>query len=410
MYETTFIALFEHASIGIIISSENGRILRSNPFSSQIFGYDDKELDGQHIEVLLPENLRHSHIEFRKKYIEHPQNRVMGSNLNLLALKKNGTQFPVEISLTFFEIDGQKQFVSFVIDITERKNAQMKLLKLAEELESKVVERTKELSDALLELNHTNDGLHLEMDQKQKVEEQIRRMLAKEKELNELKSRFVSMASHEFRTPLAGILTSVSLIGKYSQVEEEPKRQRHILNIKKSVKTLTTILNDFLSIDKLDQGMVSSKSSHFDFNSLIQETIDELRETTMLRHQISVDLGIEEISVFQDREMIHHVVVNLISNALKYSPEGSTITIRTSAAESTVTLEVQDQGMGIPLEDQPYLFGQFFRAQNVTNLQGTGLGLNIVKRYLDLMDGSIGFVSVENIGTTFTVVLPLEKT
>lgn len=405
----TFRALFEHSSIGIIISNEGGVIEQSNPYASKMFGYAPGELNGQKVEVLIPPHIREKHVTYRENYNKHPQPRAMGSNLNLMAVKKDSTLFPVEVSLTFFETDGRRQIVSFVNDITERKRAENDLRRLTEELEFKVRERTKELSDALLELSHTNEGLHQEMEQRKKVEAQIRGMLENEKELNELKSRFVSMASHEFRTPLGGILTSVSLIGKYPKTEDEPKREKHVQNIKKSVRNLTNILNDFLSSDKLDQGKVTSSPSQFDFSKFIDEAVGELKETSDKGHKFDVFHKEEHLSVFQDKEMIRNVVINLISNAIKYSPEESTVFIRSKLNGGNVMLEIQDQGMGIPQEDQKHLFERFFRAKNVINLQGTGLGLNIVRRYLDLMGGTISFVSKENEGTTFIVSLPVEK-
>lgn len=409
MDQMTFKALFEHSFIGIIISNDKGMIERANPYVSQIFGYLPDELVGQAIEVLLPESFRERHVHYRNQYIANPHPRAMGKNINLLAVKKNGEFFPVEISLTSFDTSGHRQIVSFVNDITERKKAETDLLRLTEVLETKVSERTKELSDALLELNHTNQGLEQEMVQRKKIETQIREMLEKEKELNELKSRFVSMASHEFRTPLGGIMTSVSLISKYLTPEIEVKCGKHVQNIKKSVRNLTNILNDFLSLDKLEQGKISSSPIRFNLNQFIDDSVEELLEMSGKGHVIEITHKEPEVSIFQDREMIRSVLVNLISNAMKYSPEGTTIFIRTDCKDHLVTLEIQDQGMGIPASDQKHLFERFFRAKNVTNLQGTGLGLNIVKRYLDLMEGSISFISHENQGTTFRVTLPVEK-
>lgn len=405
----SFQALFEHSSIGIIISNEEGIIERSNPYASKIFGFEHGELIGQTIEVLIPPYLREKHVQYRALYNNNPQPRSMGTNLNLMAVKKDSTLFPVEVSLTFFENNGKLQIVSFINDISVRKQAENDLRRLTEELETKVRERTKELTDALLELSHTNEGLKQEMEQRKKVESQIRGMLETEKELNELKSRFVSMASHEFRTPLGGILTSVSLIAKYPKTEDEPKREKHIQNIKKSVRNLTNILNDFLSLDKLDQGKIASSPSQFDLTTFLDEAIDELKETSDRDHVFEVSHQAPHLSVFQDKEMIRNVVINLISNAIKYSPEGSTIFVRSRGDGGQVVLEIQDQGMGIPKEDQKHLFERFFRAKNVLNLQGTGLGLNIVKRYLDLMGGNIQCTSEENQGTTFIVTLPREK-
>ena len=409
MDEMTFKALFDHSSIGIIISSDAGVIEKANPYVSQIFGYEPDELIGKVVEVLLPENLRERHVHYRNQYIANPHPRAMGKNINLLALKKNGESFPVEISLTFFETNGHRQIVSFVNDITERKKAEADLLRFTEELETKVSERTKELSDALIELSHTNEGLQQEMEQRKRVEAQIREMLETEKELNELKSRFVSMASHEFRTPLGGIMTSVSLISKYLTTDVEPKCEKHIQNIKKSVRNLTNILNDFLSLDKLEQGKINSNPSSFNMTQFIDETVEELNEMSGRGHVFELTHRVHDISIFQDKEMIRNVFINLVSNAVKYSPDGTTIFIRTDLKENEVSLEIQDQGIGIPAADQKRLFERFFRAKNVTNLQGTGLGLNIVKRYLDLMEGSITFTSHENQGTTFRVTLPVEK-
>lgn len=409
MDSMTFKALFDHSSIGIIISNDAGIIERANIFASQIFGYQPDELLGQVVEVLLPIPLRERHIQYRQQYIQNPQPRAMGRNLNLLAIKKDGQPFSVEVSLTFFETNGKRLIVSFINDVTERKRAEDNLLRLKGELESKVIERTKELSDALLELNHTNEGLHQEMEQRKRVESQIREMLEKEKELNELKSRFVSMASHEFRTPLGGILTSASLIAKYPETEDEPKREKHIQTIKKSVRNLTNILNDFLSLDKLDEGKFSSHPTRFNLTLLIDESIEELKEMSGRGHAIEISHFVPDILIFQDKDMIRNVIINLVSNAIKYSAEGSTIFIRTNLKDNDVILEIQDQGMGIPEADQKHLFERFFRAKNVTNLQGTGLGLNIVKRYLDLMEGTINYTSFENQGTTFRVTLPVEK-
>lgn len=377
----TFRALFEHSSIGIFISNDSGIIEQVNPYASAMFGYEHGELTGKAIEVLVPPSIREKHVGYRQQYIKNPHPRAMGKNINLQAVKKNGESFPVEVSLTFFETDGRRQIVSFVNDITERKKAEDDLLRLKDDLENKVAERTA----------------------------QIREMLEKEKELNELKSRFVSMASHEFRTPLGGILTSANLITKYPQQEDQPKREKHISNIKKSVRQLTNILNDFLSLDKLEQGKISSNPSRFSFTEFIDESVEELREMTDKGHKVVIQHRVPEIRITQDQEMIRNIVINLVSNAFKYSPEGTTVFVRTDLQGETVILEVEDQGLGIPVADQKHLFERFFRAKNVTNLQGTGLGLNIVKRYLDLMNGSINFRSQENAGTTFSITLPLEK-
>ena len=409
MDSTIFKALFEHSSLGIIISCPDGDIEKVNNFASKIFGYENSELIGQKIEILIPQYLRERHVGYREQYLKSPQPRTMGSNFNLQAVMKNGEQFPVEISLSFFESEGRRQIVSFVNDITNRKQAENALKKLTEDLEFKISERTKELSDALLELGHTNEGLNLEMERRKEVEAQILATLEKEKELNELKSRFVSMASHEFRTPLSGIMTSVSLIAQYSKVEDGPKREKHIQTIKNSVRNLTAILNDFLSLDKLDQGKVYSSSTKFNLSQFVDEQVGELNDISTKKHEIIIEHKDHNLMLFQDKEMLRNVIINLVSNAIKYSSVDKIINLKTYQEQDQVILEIQDHGIGIPLEDQKHLFERFFRAQNTNAVQGTGLGLNIVKRYLDLMGGTIEFSSVLDQGTTFKITLPLEK-
>lgn len=402
-------ALFTHSNVGIIISSDAGIIQQANPFAGKMFGYQNHELLGQKIEILIPTSLRHKHEGHRAEYNQKPRPRDMGMGMNLMALRKDGTEFPVEISLTFYQVDGKKQIVSFVNDITQRKKAEEELKKLNIELEAKVVERTQELSQALLELGHINENLKDEMEHRKKVENDVRRALEKEKELNELKSRFVSMASHEFRTPLSGILTSAALIARYHQSQDEEKRVKHIKTIKTSVQNLTNILDDFLSLDKLDQGKIACRPSSFSLVELAQALVADMQELAKegqnitYRHQ-----GLED-PIFLDKEMLRNVLINLLSNAIKYSPPETEITFGTEQKKSGIVLNIQDQGVGIPEADQKNIFETFFRANNATPIQGTGLGLNIVKRYLNLMGGTINFISQENVGTTFKVTIPLEK-
>lgn len=405
----TFQALFEHSSIGIIISNREGTIEKTNPYAAKMFGHGPHELVGQKIEVLIPKPLRDRHVTYRNQYNENPQPRTMGSTLNLMAVKKNGELFPVEVSLSYFEAQGKRQIVSFVNDITERKRAEDRLKQLTEALESKVEERTRELSDALMELNLTNRGLEQEMERRKEVEARILSNLGKEKELNELKSRFVSMASHEFRTPLSGILTSATLIARYNEAQDTPKREKHIQTIKNSVRNLTSILNDFLSLDKLEQGKAQINLSSFSLALLVEEIVGEMQESALQGQKIRVKVEDHGNKIHQDKEMLRNVLINLISNASKYSPAESTIHIEGRLEKGQVILTIQDEGIGIPVEDQKHLFERFFRAHNATMVQGTGLGLNIVKRYLDLMGGQISFESRENEGTTFTVILPLER-
>ncbi len=401
-------ALFEYSSLGIIISNRDGIIERANPFMSKIFGYEIDELLGKKVEILIPQHLKETHIKKRDVYNNNPGHRPMGVGMDLKAIRKDGQEVPVEVSISYYEIEGRRHIVNFISDITDRKNAEDKVKKLMFELEGKVQDRTKDLYYALNELNHINENLAKEVEQRKKAEEKSLIALEKERELSEMKSRFVSMASHEFRTPLGGILTSASLIGKYNALDHEEKRQKHVQTIKRSVKNLTAILNDFLSLDKLEQGKMGATPTGFLLNEFIVNTISEIKDLLEDNLDIDYQSKFNEIEIKQDKDMLRNVLTNLLSNAMKYSPSESPITIVAELEESFVKISVQDRGMGIPESEQKYIFTRFFRANNANTIQGTGLGLNIVKRYMDLMEGTVEFESQENIGTTFIIKFPLE--
>jgi signal transduction histidine kinase len=270
------------------------------------------------------------------------------------------------------------------------------------DLEKRVHERTSELDEVIKKLEITNDSL-------KKAQINISKALQKERELNELKSRFVTMASHEFRTPLSTILSSVSLISKYKEAEEQDKRDKHIERIKSSVHNLTGILNDFLSLSQLEEGKAQNKPVLFNFENFTAGVVEELKALLKKEQVIIHEHEGRNEDVCLDKQLLKNVLINLISNAIKYSSEGKKINVRTKHEQGIVSIEIQDQGIGIPKEDQQHLFSRFFRANNATNVQGTGLGLNIVKKYIELLGGEIDFSSEQNKGSVFTVKIFINK-
>ncbi len=240
---------------------------------------------------------------------------------------------------------------------------------------------------------------------RKETEQEIVKTLEKERELNELKTRFVSMASHEFRTPLGTILSSATLIGKYVETNQQNKREKHINRIKTSVSNLTSILNDFLSLEKVEAGKIDINRNWFDIKSLFSNTVDEM-QTVCKQNQIIRYEHFGELHSFTDELLMKNILFNLTSNAIKYSGENSIISITSQNSEDELLLTIEDQGIGIPEKDQGHLFERFFRAKNATNIQGTGLGLNIVKKYVNSMHGTIEYESKEGIGTKFIIRLP----
>lgn len=391
-------ALFKYATEGIVVVDSVATIAMVNPTAKRLFGYEEEELVGNKIELLVPIPVAHRHVNLRNGYMEAPHARGMGHNRDLFGRKSDGTQFPVEVSLSPFSTSEGEFVVAFVIDITERKRQETAILaanseiqKLNTELEMRVEQRTRELAETLLKL--------------EKSQMEALRALEKERELNDMKSQFVTIASHEFRTPLATILSSASLIGRYPLSEENEKRQKHVLRIKSAVNNLTGILNDFLSIGKLEEGHMQSVPVRVDLNECCHELMEEMKGVCKSGQRIHYQhQGPAE--VWLDQHLTHNVLINLLSNAIKYSEPSAEIRLSTRVTDESVRFEIQDRGIGIPENDQPHVFDRFFRAHNAGNVQGTGLGLNIVKKYIDLMRGEISFESEPGTGTTFFVKLP----
>jgi PAS domain S-box-containing protein len=395
--DISFETIFNHVNEGVLIVNNAGEILLTNPKLAEMFGDVEGDLDGKKVEMLIPSVLTHRHEEYRNEYMKNPVRRPMGKNMTLHGKHKTGREFPIEISLSYYNSNNALFVIAFIIDISDRFDQQAKihrmnseLKSLNESLEKKVAERTLVLKEALHELEVSRD--------------ELTQALENEKSLNELKSRFISTASHEFRTPLSTILSSVSLIQKYTTSEDQEKREKHILKIKNAVSGLTEILNDFLSLGKLEEGKMAAKPALHDVFVLIKEVVSDVNSIVRSGQTISYNSGTFEMMV--DRQLLRNVMFNLLSNAIKFSPEGAVIDVNISLNEEEVVIAVKDQGIGISEADMKNLFGRFFRGANAVAIPGTGLGLNIVTKYLELMNGTITCTSELNEGSTFYINLP----
>ncbi len=540
-YNQMLSAIFNEANVGIIVVNRSGKIVHHNPYLASLFGYSEKELAELFIEDLLPKKYKKQHVHHRDNYLENPRPRAMGAHQDLYGLKKDGSKFPVAISLSYSTIDNELFALGYVTDDTNQKRmfnalsesktkldeaqemahlgnfeidwksskaswssemfrifeleedksqlhlddiikyvhpddrqmviddtnqivnnqkgaeinfriitennklkyihgkrevrtdtegnvislvgviqdvtklklaeidlnekiskiqqVEVELTQLNEALEIKVEERTSELEETVNRMLSTNTKL-------EQSELQLKEALSKEIELNELKSRFVSMASHEFRTPLSTILSSASLISRYVEAEQNEKRQKHIDRIKSSVNNLTGILNDFLSLSKIEEGKEKLEFEEIDIKVLCQEIHDETKGLFKNGQNLIHEMSDGEIFIESDKRILKNVLFNLISNAIKYSPENSLIYCHVILDNDQLTIAIKDAGIGIPSEEQKHIFSRFFRASNVENIQGTGLGLNIVKRYVELIGGEIIFESEESKGTTFKLTIP----
>jgi PAS domain S-box-containing protein len=397
-----FEALFQYASIGILVVDSSANIILVNDFLLNLFGYTIEEITQKKIEALIPGRYHQKHKIDRSNYLHNPQPRPMGAGRDLFALKKDGTEFPVEISLSNYNTADGNFSIAFVSDISKRKEIERDMLeqkeqlalintqidKLNNELEQKVALRTEQLSDAMAQLEVSKD--------------ELTNALSKEKELSDLKSRFVSMASHEFRTPLSTILSSASLLAKYTDTDDQEKRDRHINRIKSSVNNLTDILNEFLSLGRIEDGKIITHYSEFSIKECIDAVCSEMQVHTRAGQTINYTHQGEAL-VYLDPSLLRNIIINLLSNAIKFSSENKAIEVRSTVDSNNIELTVKDNGIGIAIDDQQHLFERFFRAANATNIQGTGLGLHIVSKYVELMDGQINYTSELEKGTSFMI-------
>ncbi len=398
-------SLFENATEGIVVTNSQGVIILINPSACQMFGYSSEELEGQKIEVLIPSNAKKIHVKHREGFYHDPKNRTMGHNRDLLAGRKDGSTFPVEVSLSTYVQNDERHVIAFIIDITRRKESERDMIiqqrqlekvtdqmrMLNADLEIKVEQRTIILKEALQRLEESQNELNLALD--------------KEKQLNEIKGRFVSMASHEFRTPLSTVLSSASLIEKYTTSDDQEKRSRHIEKIKNSVKHLNNLLEDFLSLGKLEEGKIGIHLHEFNLEELIQDTIEEMNPMMKTGQNITYKNTSKSL-ITSDKNLIRNILFNLLSNAIKFSDISKPIHVVSQIKDNFTCVSIQDEGMGISEEDKEHLFSSFFRGRNVTNIQGTGLGLHIVKRYVDMLGGAITMQSTLGKGTKITFSIP----
>lgn len=403
-----FEILFNNNTVGVIISDKSGAIIEANAYVAQLFGYTIEEMKQISIENLLSEAIRSQHVKHREAFNQQPRVRAMGAEMDLYGLKKNGQVFPLEISLSPFTKDDIAYVSAFVVDVTHRKENEnhikhqkeelekikVELEKLNAALEQKVIDRTKILQETLLELEGSRNELSEALD--------------KEKELGELKSRFVSMASHEFRTPLSTILSSAGLMQRYVQNGDVAKLDKHINRIRSSVDHLNSVLEDFLSLGKIEDGRIVFQPEYCDICKVLDELRNEIQELAKPGQIIHFEHN-GHCRIRTDWHILRNAIINLLSNAIKFSDEGKTISIVLKTESNKVVIAVADQGMGIPQQEQHYLFDRFFRASNVSNVQGTGLGLYIVKKYIEMLGGDIHFQSLQGKGTTFYIHLPYEK-
>lgn len=388
-------AIIDNAIDGIITIDEKGIIESINPSACRLFLYAPEEVIGKNVSILIPSPYSQQHDAYIERYNRTNEPHIIGIDREVSGLRKNGTVFPFRLSVSEVPFANRKIFAGFIHDLSRENEAEEQLKKYAADLEELVESRTYSLKESIIAL--------------QQAKEEVSSSLEKEKELGQLKSRFVSMASHEFRTPLSAVQLSASLIEKYAEPHPNENIRKHVAKIKTAVGNLTGILNDFLSLEKLEAGKVNVCFDTFDLVKFAEEITEELQLVAKQNQSIVYHHTGTNSAVSLDQNLMRHCVNNLIGNAIKYSGEDTFIEFNTEIGAEHCVITVRDNGIGIPETDQKHLFEAFFRAHNTGNISGTGLGLNIVARYAGLMNGRVGFKSDVNKGTVFTITLPLSN-
>jgi PAS domain S-box-containing protein len=363
-------AIFDNAGVMISATDANGILKFFNPEACHTLGYHASEVINKFTPVLFHDKneLKRKRISLGKKFgltftndfdvmVEKAKRNIYEEE-QYTYIRKNGTTFPVSLTITGIR-DRHGEITGYM-------------------------------------------GVAVDISRRIKAENELREGLKKEKELSELKSRFVSMASHEFRTPLSTVLSSAYLIEKYTGTDEQPKREKHLQRILSSVNMLTDILNDFLSVGKLEEGKIQVRLSNFNIREMILQVTDEIKNTLKKGQEIHCQHE-GETAVMMDISLLKHIIMNMVSNASKFSQEKSIINIKTSCRKNRITLSVKDHGIGISKDDQRHLMERFFRGANAGNIQGTGLGLHIVSKYAELMNGRVTCKSELEKGTEFII-------
>ena len=392
-----FEAIFHEAAIGILVTNAEFNMILSNEFAHKLFGYSESELLGQNISILIPNHLKGRHEGHLHHLNQQPISRPMGAGLDLKAKRKDESLFPIEISLSHFKENDHMYYIAFVSDVTLKRKVEMELIlknqeinQLNESLEEEVKARTQALQNTLAQLEIQTHELE--------------NALQKEIELGDLKTRFVSMASHEFRTPLTSILSSAALIEKYTAEDQQPKREQHIQRIKSSVSHLTEILEEFLSVGKLEAGKVEVRPEDFSVSEFFDDLVSALAGMKKPGQDIELVISDPSSRFSTDTSMLRKILLNGLSNAIKFSQKN--VFLRVQMLENSMEITIQDQGIGISEQDQKHLFERFFRGGNANIIPGTGLGLHIMDRYVRLIQGQLSLTSELDQGTSLTYLLP----
>ncbi|HLH42440.1 MAG TPA: ATP-binding protein [Bryobacteraceae bacterium] len=381
--ERRFQELLEAAPDAILQVDETGRIVLVNCVVEDMFGYTREELLGKPVEILIPEELRDAHTARRREYRQQPARRPMGAGLSLSGVRKDGSRFPVEISLSPSQFEESFLVTAIVRDITSRKQAEERLRQLQESY--------------IRELTSTNRELEL---RNREIERADR-----------LKSEFLASMSHELRTPLHTVIGFSELLAEELEGPLNDKQKRFVDHIHRDANHLLELINDILDLSKIEAGRLELRAEAFDLGEAVEESVASFRALARAK-SIAIETQLPANVVLEaDRLRIKQIVVNLLSNAVKFTPEGGRVRIEARLEDGAVSISVEDTGVGIPKEAQGAVFDKFYQVGETTKglREGTGLGLAITKRLVEQHGGRIELESEVGKGSRFQFRVPLRR-
>ncbi len=371
-----FKVCFDSMQVGIVVYNSEKKIMLANTPLNQMFNYTSEEIYQENVDVLF------SYKTLINDFIEHYDALKFKSLIETVGVNKDGIEFPIEVSFGKIEFEEGTYYKALISDISKRKELEQKKDILNYKLEEEVKIRTIELEN---------------------VVKKLKGLLIKEKELNTLKTQFIALASHEFKTPLSAIITSTELMVKYADLNNIDKRDEHFYKVKSKIIFLNNMIDNLLTLENIESGNILPSYSKFKFSSLVTDIINNTKSFLKKNQQIIFSNNIDDY-MYQDSKIVKIILTNLLYNAIKYSKKD--ICINISADTTNIYFKIEDYGIGIPKNEQKLIFQKFFRAKNALYYPGTGIGLNIVKGYIKKLKGEISFESTENKGTVFNVMLP----
>ncbi|MBI1279557.1 MAG: PAS domain S-box protein [Anaerolineaceae bacterium] len=359
-------AILDNLVDGILTFDEKGEIQSVNRAGAYIFGYAADDMIGQNIGTLIP-SLAYQNTNGNGS-LKAQLERLKGLGDELEGQRKDGSAFPIYVATNEVKLDHHTLYTATIQDFTERKF-----------MESQVLDK---------------ERLNIELD--------------KERELRDVKNRFISMMSHDLKTPLAAIRLANSMLRNYGDRSSAEEKQETYDTIDQQVEHLTEMINDVMTISRQDFTGAELDRQIIDLETYCRDIIEELQLAYRMKRRLNFSGTDRRIEALIDVKVMRRALMNLLTNAIKYSPEGKPVNMELTYADCQAILKVKDQGIGIPADDLPRLFDPFSRASNVGNIQGTGLGLAIAKQAVELHGGTISVESKLGKGTTFTITLPTE--